>query len=116
MRDLLSAVASMHYNGVIHRDLKFENIKFLKKGVIDNLKIFDFGSACIHEPNSDTVHYEKAGSPYFAAPEMLAGKGYNEKADVWSCGIIFHFLLFGCFPFDSKSDIDIMHLIQKSDI
>lgn len=116
MRDLLSAVSTMHHNGIIHRDLKFENIKFLKKGVYDNIKIYDFGSACLHPPGSDKKHYDLAGSPYFAAPEMLSRKGYNEKVDVWSCGIIFFYLLIGSFPFDAKDDIEIMHKIQSTEI
>lgn len=57
-----------------------------------------------------------SGSPYYASPEMLSNKGYNEKTDIWSIGIIFHYLLIGCFPFDGKTDLEIMHLIQKHDI
>lgn len=98
---------------MVHRDLKFENIKFMKKGVHDNLKIYDFGSAAYHDPNSDKKLFDLAGSPYFSAPEMLAGKGYDEKVDVWSCGIIFHYLLIGAFPFDAKNDVELMHNVQK---
>lgn len=65
---------------------------------------------------SSKKFYEKAGSPYFAAPEMLSGKGYNEKVDIWSCGVIFYFLLTGRFPYDAPTDIEIMHKIQSSDV
>ena len=88
-----------------------ENVVFARKGVYDNLKIIDFGSACHHNFDSEQLHFEMSGSPYYASPEMLTNKGYNEKTDVWSIGIIFHYLLIGCFPFDGKTDLEIMHLI-----
>lgn len=116
MRDLLSAVSYMHAQKVVHRDIKLENIKFSKKCVVDHIKILDFGSACHFDTNSNTLMYDMCGSPYYVAPEMVAGSGYNELVDVWSCGIIFHFLLTGAFPFDAKTDIEIMHLIQKSEV
>lgn len=113
MRDLISAVAYMHAQRVIHRDIKLENIKFGKKGVVDHIKILDFGSATHHDLGSDKLHYEMCGSPYYCAPEMLMGSGYNEKVDLWSCGVIFHFLLTSTFPFDGKTDMDILHSVQK---
>ena len=111
MRELLSAVAYMHANGIIHRDIKFENIKFSRPNVFENIKLIDFGSAEAHPPNSTKRHYDICGSPYFCSPEMLKGIGYNEKTDVWSCGIIMYYLLVGSFPFDAKSDLEVCHEI-----
>ena len=105
MRDLLSAVSYIHYNDLIHRDIKLENIRFLKLAVIDHIKLLDFGSACFHKRNSETRHYELSGSPYYCSPEMLSGMGYDEKTDVWSCGIIFHYLLTGSFPYNGQTDM-----------
>ena len=93
MRDLLSAVSYIHYKKVIHKDIKMENIKFSKKGVVDHIKLIDFGSAIVFQPGE--LYYSMSGSPCYMAPEMLSGKGFNEKVDIWSCGVIFHFLLTG---------------------
>lgn len=114
MRDLLSAVSYIHYKKIIHKDIKMENIVFAKKGVIDHLKLIDFGSAIPFEKGK--LYFNMSGSPYYMAPEMLSGDGFNEKADVWSCGIIFHFLLTGSFPFSGKTELDVLHMIQQKDI
>jgi len=112
MRDLLSAVAYMHYKSLIHCDLKLENIKFFKRGVEDHVKLLDFGCAQFHQRGSDKLHFGVYGSPIYASPEMLRGRGYNEKTDIWSIGIIFHKLLTGYFPYDAKSPMEIAQKIQ----
>ena len=112
MRDLLSAVTYMHENNIIHRDIKLENIRFLKEKIYDHIKILDFGSACIHYPDSQLKN-KMAGSPMYASPEMLGLLGYDFKTDVWSCGIIMHVLLVGGFPNDAKNDFTVMQNIQK---
>lgn len=100
MRDLLSAVAYIHAQGIIHRDIKFENILFLRNGEYDKIKIIDFGSAITYSLKNFIKILGMTGNPIYASPEMLAGKGYDPKTDVWSCGVIFHYLLLGVFPFD----------------
>lgn len=99
----------LHANGIIHRDIKFENLKFARHNQFDSIKLLDFGSADAHPVGSYMQHYDICGSPYFASPEMLAGKGYTEKTDIWSCGIVFYLLLTGFFPFDAKSDLEVCH-------
>ena len=116
MRDLLSGVAYLHANGIIHRDIKMENIKFSRANIFDNVKLIDFGSADAHPVGSGILHYELAGSPYYASPEMLDGKGYTEKTDVWSCGIVFYHLLVGSFPFDAKTDLEVLHKVQCREV
>ena len=84
--------------------------------MIDNIKLVDFGSAYHFDPDSKEPLFEMAGAPHYCSPEMLGGKGYDQRTDVWSCGVVFHFLLTGSSPFDGKTDIEIMHRIQTTEI
>ena len=69
------------------------------------LKVIDFGTARHFIPN--VLMTKKVGSPYYIAPEVIS-KSYNEKCDVWSCGIILYIMLCGYPPFRGKDEADIM--------
>jgi calcium-dependent protein kinase len=107
MKKILSATAYMHSLSIIHRDLKLENIVFLKN--IDNetkkeqidLKIIDFGASKILAYKKIKDNCE-IGTYTHMAPEVIDGI-YSTKCDVWSCGIIFHILLSGISPFRGVS-------------
>ena len=80
-----------HTLGITHRDIKPENIMFGKDGEI---RLVDFGLA------KDTTHHMKsyAGTPYFMAPEVLAGS-YTHKCDIWSLACVLYMLMAGKLPF-----------------
>ena len=111
MYQLLSSVFYCHNQGIIHRDLKPENIlvdSFEKDGCL-NIKIIDFGTAKIFDKNKS--ENKVIGSAYYIAPEVLACK-YNEKCDIWSCGVILYILLTGRPPFGGEDD-EILQKIKK---
>ena len=58
---------------------------------------------------------EVVGSSFYIAPEVLAGS-YNEKCDIWSCGVILYILLSGCLPFNAKTDPEIIDKIKNDEI
>eukprot|EP00826_Nyctotherus_ovalis_P037829 TRINITY_DN3488_c0_g3_i5.p1 TRINITY_DN3488_c0_g3~~TRINITY_DN3488_c0_g3_i5.p1 ORF type:complete len:366 (+),score=75.92 TRINITY_DN3488_c0_g3_i5:725-1822(+) len=110
---LLTAVQHCHALGVIHRDLKLENILFadsLKK----TIKIVDFGIAgFIIDKVGDK---SKAGSLKYIAPEILTEKSIEAKPslDVWSMGCILYSMLCGCLPFTGKTSSEIISKIKTS--
>ncbi|CAG9313838.1 CDPK1_15 [Blepharisma stoltei] len=109
MEDLIQALSYCHSNGVAHRDLKPENIMFPNEESSD-LKICDFGCAILMDSNK--IIDKPVGTPYYVAPEVLSGE-YNEKCDIWSCGVILYVMLSGRPPFHSKSKRDLLKLVQS---
>ena len=102
MQNLLNGILYLHVNEIIHRDIKLENIfiKNINRPDEMMLKIINLNSAEHYnkEPDISVNLYEKIGSPYYIAPEVLR-KNYNVKCDIWSAGVIFYYLLYGIFPF-----------------
>ena len=115
-RQILSGLAYLHSNNIIHRDLKLENILIndIEKSYETNedlffLKIIDFGTAKIFDKNK----YPRAivGSIYYIAPEVLFKK-YGKECDMWSAGVILYMFIVGSPPFDGKTNREIMDKIK----
>eukprot|EP00035_Acanthoeca_spectabilis_P021758 m.440038 g.440038 ORF g.440038 m.440038 type:complete len:687 (+) comp18458_c0_seq1:135-2195(+) len=98
-RQIVSAVEYCHARGVIHRDLKAENL-LLDANM--NIKIADFGFSNTYEPGDRLDTF--CGSPPYAAPELFQGKKYDgPEVDVWSLGVILYTLVSGSLPFDGQT-------------
>lgn len=98
---LVGAVAYVHQQNCVHRDLKLENILLDKH---ENVKLLDFGFAREYEGKTNYLQ-TFCGTICYSAPEMLKGEKYaGEKVDVWSLGIILYALLCGELPFDDDDD------------
>ena len=80
----------MHEKGIIHRDLKLDNI-LVKKNLF---KIADFGFSIISEYET-----EYAGTPLYMSPEIIKKLPYDYKTDIWSLGVILFLMLYREFPF-----------------
>jgi calcium-dependent protein kinase len=118
-RQILSGLAYLHSNNIVHRDLKLENIliKEVEKSKETNedlfvLKIIDFGTAKIFDKNKHARAI--VGSSYYIAPEVL-NKKYSFECDLWSAGVILYMFIVGHAPFDGKSDREIMEKVKKGD-
>ena len=115
MYQIFSAIH--YYNGlnIIHRDLKPENILIANKNKTNNypnIKICDFGISKIAP--KQTSQKSVVGSLYYVAPEVL-NKNYNEKCDLWSCGVIMYFLLAKKVPFSGAFNNEIIEKIIKGE-
>jgi len=120
MEQLFSCVAYLHSNGIVHRDLKPDNIIMETSNLGDfNIKLIDFGAAY----SFNNSHYRKygnqerkirlrIGTPYYMAPEVIAGY-YDKKCDLWSLGIIMFILLSGEPPFRGEDDYDTLELVKS---
>ena len=108
MKQILEAVNYLHDNGVIHRDLKPENIMLLSNK--SEIKLIDFGTV-IQKPKRGKKLTRFIGTTYYIAPEIIA-ESYNEKCDIWSCGVILYIMLCGYPPFYGVTNKEIYHSIQ----
>ena len=98
---ILISLRHIHNQGIIHRDLKLENI-LLKQPNKTLIKIVDFGSSCLFP----SPFYSYVQSRYYRAPEVILGLGHTSKIDIWSFGCIVFELLTGRYLFPGKSQED----------
>ncbi|XP_050216292.1 CBL-interacting serine/threonine-protein kinase 4 [Mercurialis annua] len=113
-QQLVSALHFCHQNGVTHRDVKPHNLLLDANG---NIKVSDFGLSALAEAaqnNNSAVLQTACGTPAFAAPEVMARRGYDGgKAEAWSCGVILFFLLSAKLPFDDTNIAAMYKKIQR---
>lgn len=110
MYQILNAINYLHKNKIVHRDLKPENLLLDSKNKDSILKLVDFGTSTVFDPTLKMN--QKLGTPYYIAPEVLRLK-YNEKCDIWSCGVIMYIILCGYPPFNAQRDEEIMRKVEK---
>ncbi|KAB2838679.1 MAG: protein kinase, partial [Burkholderiales bacterium] len=111
MKELLSGLAAAHEHGVIHRDIKPSNLLLLPDG---HLKIADFGVARL-ESSTVTRAGTILGTPSYMAPEQLAGKPVDRRADLFSVGVILYELLTGRRPFVGDSTYSVIYQVLHAD-
>ena len=110
MKQLMSAICYSHQNNIVHRDLKPENILMDNDSDDLTIKIIDWG--CAQTIKTTKQSNQADGTAYYIAPEVLKGE-YNEKCDIWACGVIFYILLCGYPPFNGETDDEIYLEVLK---
>ena len=128
--EIMSAVAYCHEKGIVHRDLKLENILFASESPDSPVKIIDFGFSVLlgkNNLNKDKNNNDngnnlkkfgfkrmksKVGTLYYISPEIIKGN-YDEKCDIWACGVILYILLCGYPPFTGSNDKEVYNIITQ---
>jgi TolB-like protein/tRNA A-37 threonylcarbamoyl transferase component Bud32 len=102
--ELAAALATVHRAGLIHRDVKAQNVLCDGEG---RLVLTDFGAGCELEEESHDQPRELAGTPLCVAPEVLAGQPATPQSDVYSLGVLFYHLVTGTYPVVGRSLKDV---------
>lgn len=104
MTQILEAVQHAHDKGIVHRDIKPQNIILLPNG---NLKVTDFGIARFSRSETKTLTEQAIGSVHYIAPEQAKGEFTDEKADIYSIGVVLYEMLAGKVPFEADSAVSV---------
>ncbi len=109
---ILAALQHAHDKGIVHQDIKPQNIMLLQDGTI---KVTDFGIARFSRVDSNTTSEKAIGSVHYISPEQARGEVTDEKADIYSVGVVLYEMLTGQLPFQSDSAVSIalMQLQQE---
>lgn len=113
MKQLVDAVKEAHAHGIIHRDIKPQNVLIKDDGTI---KITDFGIALAEDAVQLTQTDSVMGSVHYLAPEVARGETASEQSDIYSLGIVLYELLCGDVPFHGDSPIQIAMKHMEEDV
>ena len=104
MGQILAALQHAHDKGIVHQDIKPQNILLLQDGTI---KVTDFGIARFSRVDSNTTSDKAIGSVHYISPEQARGEVTDDKADIYSVGVVMYEMLTGQLPFQSDSAVSV---------
>lgn len=109
---ILRGLEHAHKVGVVHRDIKPDNIQILSNG---NIKITDFGIARLTFQPNLTMDGQVFGTPSYMSPEQVVGKEIDQRSDLFSAGIVLYEMIGGQKPFSGDSVVTITYAIMNKD-
>ncbi len=113
MRQIAGALMEAHRNGIIHRDVKSQNVLIKPDGTI---KLSDFGIALANGSMQITSKNSVLGSVHYLAPELSRGRHASMQSDIYSLGIVFYELLTGDVPYKAETSVQVALMHVKNNI
>ncbi|MBR4727315.1 MAG: Stk1 family PASTA domain-containing Ser/Thr kinase [Clostridia bacterium] len=109
---ILRALQHAHDKGIVHRDIKPQNILLLSNG---NIKVTDFGIARFSYSDTKTMTDGAIGSVHYISPEQARGDATDERADIYSVGVVMYEMLTGRLPFESDNSVSVALMQLQED-
>ena len=109
MKQILGTLAFIHGKGLVHRNIKPENLLLDRNHPEAIVKLIDFGTSVFMAKQKQR---RGGGAVLYAAPEVFEKSGYDEKCDVWSCGVVLYVMLCGKPPFYGKTDQEVLSQVK----
>ena len=109
---ILRALMHAHSKGIVHRDIKPQNIMLLPNG---RIKVTDFGIARLITSQTSTITDKAIGSVHYIAPEQARGATTDARADLYSVGVMLYEMLTGKLPFDANSAVSVAVMQLQAD-
>jgi len=109
---ILRALQHAHDKGIVHRDVKPQNILLLQNG---NIKVTDFGIARFSRSETRTMTESAIGSVHYISPEQARGEITDDKADIYSVGVVLYEMITGELPFQSDSAVSVAIMQLQAD-
>ncbi|MCH5189209.1 MAG: Stk1 family PASTA domain-containing Ser/Thr kinase [Oscillospiraceae bacterium] len=109
---ILAALQHAHDKGIVHQDIKPQNIMLLNDGTI---KVTDFGIARFSRTDNNTTSENAIGSVHYISPEQARGEMTDDKADIYSVGVVLYEMITGQLPFQSDSAVSVALMQLQND-